>query len=360
MFRFCLPCVPGRGAGLGNEMIPWARAHLAAAVLGARCLRPAFGLNARGYRRHFGTSRLDWLGHRLLRQALPVVRFSEADYRAYGGGDVVPALQGFARAHGLFQRPAYVLVTEGMWGGFAHIEAAREYMAGELLHSRFAQRNLLRLRERLDPGKLTVGIHVRRGDFEPSRPPQSYQGCVNVALPLDWYRRVAESIHDRLGEDVQFLVVSDAPAQALQSLTQGLPCVLTGDLPDADCSDLLALARADLLVCSNSSYSLWAAFLSAAPYLWYGPQLHRHPQGFLSIWGYEEGQRGPDSPTQRAIQAGCVPPGTASRAHVVWHDGQVPALALEQALRHRPAPACRDLVRYGVVPVPAQQEPQHA
>lgn len=373
MLRLCLPDVSGRGAGLGNEMIPWARAHLAAQVLGARCLRPAFGLNARGYARHFGSSRLDWLHRLALKRSLPVVAFTEQDYLAHGGGDVVVALQGFAQARGLFERQAFVLTTQGMWGGFAHIEAAREYMAAQLMHTRFAARNLLRLRERLCADKLTVGIHVRLGDFGPARAPDDYRGQMNVALPLEWYRRVAGSIQAQLGDAVQFLVVSDAPAAALRPLTQGLPCILTADLPDSDCSDLLALAQADLLVCSISSFSLWAAFLSRAPYLWYGPQLQPHPEGFLSIWGHETGQQLDGSPTRRALAAagegrregrlggGSGRGSAGGRAWAVWQDGAVPAGAVQQALGGRSLPAWGDLARYGVIPAPASmQEGVHA
>lgn len=345
--RFCMPEVTGRGAGLGNELVPWARSFLASQVLGARSLMPAFGLNGRRYWRHFGTPRYDWIQHRLLKAALPVVRFAEADYLEHGGGDVVTALRRFADANHLFERSAYVLATSGMWGGLRHIAAAREYVAAQLYLSRFAAANLLRLRERLDPALPTVGIHVRMGDFAAAMEPESYRGRFNVSLPLDWYRRVAESIHAQLQGKVQFLIVSDAPPDKLTALTRGLPCVFSGDMPDSDCSDLLALADADLLVCSVSSFSVWAAFLSKRPYIWYGPNLHLHPDGFASIWGHEAGQQAAGSPTRLAI-ANALEESSASRAWAVAHDGQVPAGLLTQLLQYRTSPDT-DLVQYGVV-----------
>ncbi|MEO3712128.1 hypothetical protein [Roseateles flavus] len=354
-FRYCLPEVAGRGAGLGNEMIPWARAFLAAQLLGARALAPAFGLNRRRYWRHFGSSRLDWLGHRALKAALPVVAFTESDYLRHGGGDVVSALRGFAREQSLMTRKAFVLSTGGMWGGMQHIEAARGHMASLLYQSRFAAGNLLRLRERLDPGRLTVGLHVRQGDFEPARDPAAYRGQFNVALPLAWYRRVAASIHQQLEGAVQFLIVSDARPEQLQDLSRGLPCVFSGDLPDSDCSDLLALAEADLLVCSISSYSVWAAFLSRAPYLWYGPNLHEHPEGFLSIWGHEPGQEAEPGGTFRALQA-CQGVGRLPRrCFAIADDGQVTAQALDLAWQLK-GRAETDLIRYGVIPAASGRE----
>ena len=66
--RFSIAQVRKRGYGLGNELIPWARALLAAQLLGAHFLPPAFGLNRRRYWRHFGTPRYDWLRNRTLQR----------------------------------------------------------------------------------------------------------------------------------------------------------------------------------------------------------------------------------------------------------------------------------------------------
>jgi hypothetical protein len=283
--RYCIAQVRNRGYGLGNELIPWARALLAALLLDAYCFPPAFGLNRRRYWRHFGTPRYDWLRNRTLPWLLPRVEFTEADWRRHGAGDVLVALRGFAAERRLLERHAYVFVTTGMWGGYMHIEAARMQMRAILQTSRYAARNLVRLAARLDPDRITVGMHVRFGDFRPADSVQEYRGVWNTALPMEWYVNVAQSLRRALGADAQFLVVSDGTAEQLRPLTQAVPCVTTSDIADSDCSDLLALADADLLVCSISSYSQWAAFLSQAPYLWYAPSLQVHPGELGSIWG---------------------------------------------------------------------------
>ncbi|HEV7814426.1 MAG TPA: hypothetical protein VGP06_04910, partial [Janthinobacterium sp.] len=91
--RICIPEISGRrGAGLGNELFPWAKAFLASQALGSRMAHPAWGLNPRNYRRDFGTARLDWLQHALLRQALPAVRFDEAAYLSTGKEDYQDAV----------------------------------------------------------------------------------------------------------------------------------------------------------------------------------------------------------------------------------------------------------------------------
>jgi hypothetical protein len=331
---------------LGNELIPWARAMLAAELLGARLLPPAFGRNRRRYWRHFDTPRYDWVRNRALQRLLPRVDFTEADWRAHGGGDVRSALRGFAVEHRLFERRRYALTTSGMWGGYRHIEAARARVRSLLEHSHYAAGNLERLAARLDPARITVGMHVRLGDFKPARSVPDYRGRWNAALPLEWYVNIARNLRRELGAAAQFLVVTDGKASQLQPLADAVPCVQTADIPDSDCSDLLALANADLLVCSISSFSLWAAFLSDAPYLWYAPSLQVDATGRGSLWG---GGSGAEAAGVVAADSAGLPRGMAIGA-----DGALPAtlsglLARRQVIQW----PGNDLVLGGFAPLPA-------
>jgi len=350
--RYSMPRVQGRGAGLGNELIPWARSFLAAQVVGAQALPPAFGLNTRRYWRHFGTPRYDWLLRKVMERTLPVVEFREADYLHYGGGDFVDAFRKFADEKCLHSRSSYLLVTEGMWGGYRHIAAARDFIWSTLYQSRFAPGNLLKIASRLDHHKLVVAMHVRLGDFGAALPEiAEYQGKFNLALPLSWYRNIALSIKNTLGDDVQFLVISDGTPEQLKPLLDGLDAVTTGDIPDSDCSDLLALAKADLLVCSVSSFSSMAAFLSQKPYLWFEPNLQRHGEGFYSIWGHEPAQQVTGGATRKALdnmafQVGAV----LSRGTPVGMSGEVPFDFLDSLVAgKRKQHGDSDLVQYGVV-----------
>jgi len=358
--RYSMSRVRGRGAGLGNELIPWARSFLAAQIVNARALSPAFGMNSRRYWRHFGTPRHDWLLHRALEQVLPVVEFTESDYLRYGSGDFVDAFRTFADDKKLHTRGSYVLVTEGMWGGYRHIAEARDFIFSTLYQSRYAARNLLRIAQRLDRSKLIVAMHVRMGDFGAARQTVTdYRGKFNVSLPLLWYRNIAQSIRSSLGSDVQFLIISDGTAEQLQPLLDGLPAVTTSDIADSDCSDLLALASADLLVCSVSSFSTTAVFLSEAPYLWFEPQLQQHEEGFYSIWGNEPAQQLPDGATRQALDSKVLMDQSDSgRGVPVGLDGNVPeallrSLVAQKAARHIDG----DLVRYGVVRINRAGQP---
>jgi hypothetical protein len=359
MLRFCLARVRNQGYGLGNELVPWARAFLASQLLDARLLPPAFGLNRRAYWRDFRTAPDDWIYHRAIERLLPAVHFTEKDWLEHGGDDVVTALRSFAAARQLQRRAAYVLVTEGLWGGFHHVQAARDFMRSTLYQSRFAARNLLRLRARIDPGKVLVGMHVRLGDFRPPSPLADYRLTANVSLPLEWFCNIAASLQAQLGDGLQFLLVSDGTQQQLRKLLDVFPCISTGDLPDRDCSDALALADCDLLVCSASTYSHLAAFLSDSPYIWFAPNLFRHPEGCYSAGNPAADLARPDSARMRALREftqATAAPGSAggwtARGIGLGIEGMVPA-ALIRTLQQRWAWRRwqSDLMRGGVCPV---------
>lgn len=354
MLRFCLARVRNQGHGLGNELVPWARAFLASQVLNARLLPPAFGLNRREYWRHFRTAPDDWIYNRALERLLPVVRFTEADYLEHGGDDVVVALRRFAESRGLHRRAAFVLLTEGLWGGFYHIQAAREFIRATLYQSRFAAANLLRLRERIDPDKILIGMHVRLGDFKPPVPAAEHPKVANVSLPLEWFCNIADSLRAALPGQLQFLLVSDGTPEQLLPLMQRVPCITTADLPDGDCSDALALADSDLLVCSASTYSHLAAYLSESPYLWFAPNLARHPEGCYSIGNPEADLRRPNSPRARALREFVAHAGEwPSRGFALDMDGQVPGALIEQLQqRHARRRWQSDILRGGVMTAP--------
>ena len=353
--RYCLPRVRNRGHGLGNEMIPWARAFLASQVLDAKLLAPAFGMNRRGYWRHFGAAPDDWIFNRAIEKLYPLVEFTEADWLEHGGGDVVAALRGFAEARGLHRRSVYALVTDDLWGGYHHIQAAREFVRSTLYRSRFAARNLQVLASRIDPARILVAMHVRLGDFAPAGQLADYRQSASVSLPMQWYRGIAESLQRAWGDGWQLLLVSDGEQAQLQPLIDAFPCVITGDLADGDCSDALALAGADLLVCSVSSYSVMAAFLSDAPYLWFAPALHRDPQGYYSA-AADAPEAHPSDATRRAVdyyhRERTRHPGQLGRGVAIDADGVVPPAIIDTvAQRHRARRWELDLVRGGVAPM---------
>lgn len=346
--RLCIPRVQGRGAGLGNEMIPWAKAFIASQELGASLLQPAWGLNQRGYRRYFATSRFDWMLHRALGAILPTYTFTEADYRQSGELDFGAAVRVFAQRNGLAKRRTYVLFLDGMWGGYESIRGAKDFLFGMLHATRYTQANLYDLRQRLNGEKLQVAVHVRLGDFTRAAANTDYRGNFNVSLPLEWYVNVCRSLRAAMGMDVDFILFTDGDETALEKFIAEFQPVTTMRQSNTDCSDLLAMAAADLLVCSVSTYSMWAAFLSGKPYLWFRPNLQRAGE-FFTIWGHEPQQQLPHGLTARNVAKLQEHAGIdVSRGVPVGMDGCLPDSLIHRLMDALSLKsATTDLIRYG-------------
>jgi hypothetical protein len=356
--RVCIPEIFGhRGAGLGNELFPWAKAFLASRALGARLVHPAWGLNKRNYHRDFGTTRLDWLQQGLVRLALPTVHFDEAAYRATGKDDYQQAVSEFADAQGLDRRRHFVFAASGMWGGFQAIRKARVFVLSELLKARRAVENIHAVLGQVQDGKALIAVHIRRGDFQNVNREGDFRGRFNVALPLEWYLATCASIERHCGDQVQFLLLTDASPDEVRPFIDAFQPLTTFHLSQTACSDLLLMAFADSIVCSVSSYSMWGAFLSNAPYLWCAPNLQDH-QGCGSLWGHEPSQQAPAGATAlnldriRNSQATSLEP-DAGRGVPVDFSGMVPSSFCEKLLRSvRERALENDLIFYGVVRFP--------
>lgn len=291
------------GAGLANELIVLAKAYLASSALGFRLVRPSWRLNRRGYWRYFCRTPVGGLGGELARRMVPTLTFNEQAYRETALVDYGEAVLAWASANDLLGRRRLAIECEGLWGGLTAVDRSREFIRGTLLGTRFTQSNITEFLGRRDPRKLLVGVHVRRGDFaSPQGGTASLRGRWNTAIPLEWFLGVCESLAQELGEHVQFAVFSDASQRELTPLIGAVNALTTFRQPHTDCSDLLLMSLCDVLVCSPSSYSLLAAWLSDRPYVWPAEQCSLEDGGF-SLWGNEPWQRPPSGLTSRNASA---------------------------------------------------------
>ena len=349
---YSMPATHGRrGAGLGNEVLPWAKAFLGAQELGLTGLHPAWGLNARGYSSDFETSRFDWLTHRSLRLALPTTRITAAMVRETGEDDYARALRALARELPLKRSRPHVVVHEGMNGGYHGIRRARAFLLHELLRPSHVSPDVYAISTALDAERITVAIHYRSGDFE-SQGEGPRPGEFNKSLPASWYTHVVTAFYEALGDGVQYLVVSDSPTHDLMAqLPEQARVVIPPTRKRPLLSDLLAMVGADVLVCSVSSFSMLAAFLSERPYIWYEPGLY-NSDGWRSIWGHEDYQQPPNGVTAKNIvNANRDRNDATGRGFAVGVDGRLPQALLEILERQQRLKKQRhDLLYYGVIP----------
>jgi hypothetical protein len=289
-----------RGGGLANEAIPWAKAFIGAEELGLRALHPPWGLNPRGYRRDFGTAPTDVVVHRALRAALPTIRITHDMVLETGETDYARAMRALAPELRI-PRGRPVLVThETMRGGWTAVRRARDFLRASFLRPRHVASDLYAVQEELHPEALTIGVHLRFGDFVRSASGPS-PGIYNETLPDQWYESVVGALLDAFPGRARALLVTDDPhAPVIRRLLERPDVCLPPERSRPLLSDLLALAGADVIVCSVSAFSQLAAFLSESPYVWFAGHLNDHG-GWHSIWGHEEDERHPAAVTARSL-----------------------------------------------------------
>jgi hypothetical protein len=344
-----------RGEGLGNEILPWAKGMIASQVLNATLIGPSWGLNKRRYYRNFETSRLDFiLEDSLVR--LPNYRFTESDYNESGKVNFGAAIEWWAERHGLFRKKHFIAVVDGMYGGYTAVHNARPFLWAKLLNSRDGIRNVYQVESTLDRHKLFVAVHMRfGGDFVKLNEGEDARGRFNIFIPDDWYLKTCQALVDELGDSVQFYFFTDRGGAAFDEAVRRFNPGQSRQTGLTECSDLLLMAQADLRICSVSSYSLIASFLSGGLYLWYEPQLTLM-DGMYSLWGMEERQQRQDSVTNLSRSyVGEITPGSPCepefRGYAMQTGGELPTGLITQLRRRLAAknPAF-SLLEYGSLP----------
>ena len=290
-----------RGEGLGNECFAWAKGWIAAQVLDAHLVGPAWGINARRYYRNFGTSRLDVVAEEILLR-LPHHTFTEADYRATGQIDYRDAIKHWADIKGIGRSGSFIVSVAGMFGGYPAIYSAKTFLLSKLLSSRDALANIFEVQSQQQRGRLTVAVHMRfGGDFTEPAPGEDVRGKFNIRVPDEWYLWVCSQLQNVFGDKIQFYFFTDRGGPGYDAAVQRFNPGQVRQRGLTECSDLILMSQADLRVCSISSYSLIASFLSGGPYLWYEPQLNLN-KGIYSIWSHEPAQLLEGSLSRKAHQ----------------------------------------------------------
>ncbi|MDV6233171.1 O-fucosyltransferase family protein [Rhodococcus cercidiphylli] len=336
-----------RGAGLGNEVIPWAKAYIASVELDARLIDTPWSLNPRGYRKDFLSRRSDRLTYTAAGM-LPRIEINRELAMAHD--DYVDVVRDLVDEVSTLAKPTVLWHSSGMSGGYYGIRRAKGFLQRKLFGPAHVLNDTYKLQGGLNTSKLQVALHIRAGDFlVDSVGPRP--GEFNKVVPIEWYRAVAQNLLTRFGDMIEFAVFTDDENNVdIVNLKNALPTVELVGRQRPLLSDLHAMSTFDLLVCSVSSMSMLAGFLSDRPYVWFEPHLGEIGD-FRSIWGHESAQRtgltvanaasvdysAKDSLLTRGLAAGLD--GSLTEAGYNW-------LASQLDLKN----SGTDLLMYGVVP----------
>lgn len=337
MVSYSLPGITGsRGAGLGNEVIPWGKAFLAARALDLKLVDPPWWLNKRPYGRELHASVWRTAEYLTLR-GMPTASIDSAMLESLGSWDYFDAMMHLKEDQpSLLQSRPVLLHTSGMAGGYLAIRKAQRFLAARLLWSRDSE-DLTTFKSE---ASVRIGVHVRSGDFTTAAlEPEIF----NVQLSLDWYLETLTSLVRRLGGSVDVFVASQGPELRLNGL-KGLAGV--HHLHGTSVEDLSALASCDVIVPSISSFSLLSIFLSDALYVW--PAQHLHDvDGWRDIWGHEPRQINGPTSRSRALAQSEQPHifrGIPRSSGEFWPEWFIDQIKLRAHLRRQE----QDLILYGV------------
>lgn len=253
-----------QGSGLGNLLLPWARAVRACHRYGLRMITPTWPQLKVG----------------------PILR-READYRFYTGLFRVPAenLHGWRRLWRLAFLPRApeaalspgevedggdrVFVFSGMDGFFEPLLSDHELIRRELI--RMTLPSHLAGFER--DFEHSISVHVRCGDFATANAESLRRGVDNMRLPIEWYVEVVDRLRARYDPPPAICVFSDGRDDELEPLLE-IPGAKRLDF-GSSIADMLALSKARVLVASASTFSMWASYLGRMPVVWYPGQLRQ-------------------------------------------------------------------------------------
>lgn len=154
--------------------------------------------------------------------------------------------------------PSYL---QGMWQSETFFQTV-----SSLVHDHFSPRyplsaEALRWEARIAAEKVSVSVHVRRGDY--AADPRFRQ---SIGMPgSDYYQRAVGELADRF-PGLHLFVFSDDPKQAKAGFRSAVPHTF---LPETSATraweHLILMTRCDHSIIANSTFSWWGAWLNRNP-----------------------------------------------------------------------------------------------
>lgn len=243
------------GPGLGNLLFPWSRAVVLSHLYDIPMIAPTWPqiklgpllrgeLDSRMYINMFESLDLELHGAKRLRLLLNAVRYKEMDLDKFLSSE----------------SKSSILVTAGMIGYLDPVYEYRSLLLNRLLAYKGASPSA-------NEPESFIAVHVRLGDFsEPYSDGNSNNMITNTRLPLGWYKKQMQQLATIL-PGVKFYIFTDGTDSEISTLLEidNTKRNYGGDALD----DLLLMANSKIMICSNSTFSLWAAFLSGNDSIWY-------------------------------------------------------------------------------------------
>lgn len=246
------------GAGLGNILFPWARAVIVSNKYGIQQINPTWkslkiGPLLRG--------EMDTRGYSDLFIDQNIIGLTKFFILLFGKRIPEDQIDRELEKKSLWPR---VIEFKGMLNQANDILNEYELVKNEL--TKMTQSKHLRAIDAFTGKGIT--LHIRLGDFSiPASEDEIRRGRTNCRLPLAWYISMIEKFRGIYSADFPVNVFSDGSDDDLQEVLK-LPNV-TRHYYGSAIADILAIAKSDIFIASNSTFSLWASYLGRMPTIWF-------------------------------------------------------------------------------------------
>lgn len=276
-------------AGIGNIIIPLAKAYLASKALNCPLLIP-FNLDTRRMKIYFNPIKMGYFPY--VPNPLKKITFTYDDFNEIS--KVTNTIDYYENIKYFVKNYNYkngILISEGMWGGYFAIYRAKKWIKAFLASSIVAKKNIGETSLIFDAMKIQVALHIRRGDFATDKSNILKNNLAtkwNIRIPIEWYHYVAEQLVIKFGKNnIEFILFSDSYSDTdIINFIQKYQVLVPKRAKKKEFSDLFLMSESDFLVCANSSFSMLAAFLSESPYLMYSGFIGKKDCNYI-LWDEE-------------------------------------------------------------------------
>jgi len=151
-------------AGLGNLIFPLSKAYLASQALDCKLLIPV-QLDTKRCKIYFNPIKMGYFPY--IPNPIKKVVFTFEDYKNImyetNTNDYLINVKAFVDK---LEFKNFILINEGMWGGYQSIYRARNWIKNYLISSRKPRKIVSEVGTLFDAKKIQIGFHIRRGDFK--------------------------------------------------------------------------------------------------------------------------------------------------------------------------------------------------
>lgn len=155
---------------------------------------------------------------------------------------------------------------DGYWGSFRYFNDCREDLKFNIMRGRPNTPSYLKKESILRDCELSIGIHVRRGDYV-----KNHSESFGVLDEAFYDRGTQEILKRTQGKNYKFFVFSNDAEWCRNTFRDLNPVFFfsNGSVSDQDIEDFFLMIECDMLLIANSTFSWWAAYLSNSDNIFY-------------------------------------------------------------------------------------------